>query len=141
MKVKHLGKLHYITRVNIVNVYSEIYNAARRQLFGKDKIEPGNLRWGMSTSERIRKIRIYLRLRSKLYSFCWMNLLTDGSLSFGFTSKTQKLVEFGAAVVRSGVFSEHAQILTRGTVDTRIQKSLMSHSIRREFSRGAVLHM
>ena len=73
----------------------------------------------MSTSERIRKIHICLRLGSNLYSFCWMTLLTNGSLSFGFTSKTLKLVEYGTSVVRSGVFNEHAQILTRGTVNIK----------------------
>ena len=73
----------------------------------------------MSSSERIRKIHIYLRLGRNLHSFCWINLLKNGSLSFGFTSKTQKLVEYGTSVVRSGFFSEHAQILTRGTVDIK----------------------
>ena len=77
----------------------------------------------MSSSERIRKIRIYLRLRRNLHSFCWINLLKNGSLSFGFTSKTQKLVEYGTSVVRSGFFGEHARILTRGTVDIKDAKT------------------
>jgi len=75
-------------------------------------------------SEKTRKINIYLKLGSNLYSFCWMTLLTNGSLSFGFTSKTPKMIEYGISVVRSGVFSEHAKILTRGTVDIKDAETL-----------------
>ena len=69
--------------------------------------------------EWIGQIRIYLHLRKSYYSFCWINLQEDGSLSFGSLSKTLKFAEYGTAVVRSGYFTDHTQTLTRGNVDIK----------------------
>jgi len=66
-----------------------------------------------------RKIRIYLLWEKCYYSFCWVQLLTDGSFSFGFQSKTLRFTEWGSAVTRSGYFTEHAQILTGGSVNIK----------------------
>lgn len=66
-----------------------------------------------------RKIRIYLMWRNCYYSFCWVQLLKDGSFSFGLQSKTLRFIEWGTAVVRSGYFTEHTQILTSGNVDIK----------------------
>lgn len=63
-----------------------------------------------------RKIRIYLLWNNKYYKFCWLQLLIDGSFSFGFESKTLRFTEYGSAVVRSGTFAEHVQILSGGNV-------------------------
>lgn len=73
----------------------------------------------MSKKEWKGKIRIYLYLRESCYPFCWISMLKDGSLSFGFMSKTLRFIEYGSAVVRSGAFTEHAQILTRGNMDIK----------------------
>ena len=69
--------------------------------------------------EWIGKIRIYLYLRESFYSFCWINMLKDGSLSFGFMSKTLRFTEYGSCVVRSGAFTDHTQTLTRGNMDIK----------------------
>jgi len=66
-----------------------------------------------------RKIRIYLLWRRCYYSFCWVQLLKDGSFSFGFQSKTLRFTEWGSAVVRSGYFTEHVQTLTGGSVNIK----------------------
>ncbi len=43
----------------------------------------------------------------------------DGSLLFGFMSKTLRFIEYGSAIARSGAFIEHTQILTRGNMDIK----------------------
>ncbi len=65
-----------------------------------------------------RKIRIYLLWRRHYYSFCWVQLLIDGSFSFGFQTSL-RFTEWGSAVTRSGYFTEHAQTLTRGSVNIK----------------------
>ena len=66
-----------------------------------------------------RKIRIYLLWRKCYLPFCWVQLLKDGSFSFGFQSKTLRFREWGSAVVRSGHFTEHVQILAGGSVNIK----------------------
>lgn len=73
--------------------------------------------------EWIGQVRIYLLLKKSYYSFCWINLQEDGSLSFGLLSKTLKFTEWGSAVVRSGAFTNHVQTLTKGTADIRYAES------------------
>ena len=82
------------------------------------------MKQSLSGSERIRNISVYLRLLNSLYSFCWMRFAKDGSLSFGFTSRTPKLDQYGSAVLRSGVFVNHAKTLARGTVDIKDTEGL-----------------
>lgn len=69
--------------------------------------------------EWIGQIRIYLYLRKNYYSFCWINLQEDGSFSFGLLSRTLRFTEWGSAVARSGAFTDHTKILTRGNVDIK----------------------
>lgn len=66
-----------------------------------------------------RRIGIYLLWRNCYYSFCWVQLIKDGSFSFGFKSKTLRFTEWGSAVVRSGYFTEHLQTLASGNVDIK----------------------
>lgn len=66
--------------------------------------------------KRIRRIRIYFAWRSSYYSFCWIEFLQDGSFSLGFLSRVFKFTEYGSAIARSGHFTDHAKILTRGNV-------------------------
>jgi hypothetical protein len=48
-----------------------------------------------------------------------MRFAKDASLSFGFISKTLKLDQYGSVVLRSGVFVDHAKVLTRGSMDIK----------------------
>lgn len=73
----------------------------------------------MSKKEWIGKLRISLLLRNAYYSFCWISMERDGSLLFGFSSKSVKLTEYGRSVVRSGYFTNHSQTLTRGNLDIK----------------------
>jgi hypothetical protein len=57
--------------------------------------------------EWIGQVRIYLLLKNRHYSYAWVNLQEDGSLSFGLLSKTLKFTEWGSAVVHSGAFTSH----------------------------------
>ena len=66
-----------------------------------------------------RKIRIYLLWRKCYHSFCWVQLLIDGSFSFGFQSKTLRFTEWGTAITRSGHFTKHAQTLTGESVNIK----------------------
>ncbi len=66
-----------------------------------------------------RKIGVYLLWRNCYYSFCWVQLIKDGSFSFGFQLKTLRFKEWGTAITRSGYFTEHAQTLTSGNVDIK----------------------
>ena len=66
-----------------------------------------------------RKMRIYLFWRKCYHSFCWVQLLIDGSFSFGFQSKTLRFTEWGTAIARSGYFTEHAQTLAGGSVNIK----------------------
>ena len=66
-----------------------------------------------------RRIGVYLLWENCYYSFCWMEFLKDGSLSFGFQSRTLRFTEWGTVVVRSGFFVEHTQTLTSGNVDIK----------------------
>jgi hypothetical protein len=66
-----------------------------------------------------RKIRIYLLWRKCYHSFCWVQLLKDGSFSFGFQSRKLRFTEWGTAVVRSGYFTEHIQTLAGGSVNIK----------------------
>lgn len=49
----------------------------------------------------------------------------DASLLFGFSSKTMRLTEYGSCVARSGYFTDHSQILTKGNLE--IKKSNKPH--------------
>lgn len=69
--------------------------------------------------KRVRRIRICFAWRGRYYSFCWMELLQDGSFSVGFLSRVFKFTEYGSAIARSGNFAEHVKILTSGNVDIR----------------------
>ncbi|MFC1995647.1 hypothetical protein ACFLVM_02080 [Chloroflexota bacterium] len=69
--------------------------------------------------KRIRRIRIYFAWRGGYYSFCWIEFLQNGSLSLGFLSRVFNFTEYGSAIARSGHFTEHAKILTRGNVDIK----------------------
>ena len=73
--------------------------------------------------EWIGKVRIYLYFRKTYYSFCWISMEKDGSLLFGFSSKTLRFIEYGNSVVRSGIFTEHTQTLTRGNMDIKDAKT------------------
>lgn len=64
----------------------------------------------------IRRIRIYFAWRGGYYSFCWIEFLQDGSFSLGFLSRVFKFTEYGSAIARSGHFTDHTKILTRGNV-------------------------
>jgi len=66
-----------------------------------------------------RKVRIYLLWRKSYHSFCWVQLLKDGSFSFGFQSKTLRFAEHGSAVLRSGIFTGHTPILNTGSLDIK----------------------
>jgi len=48
-----------------------------------------------------------------------VQLLIDGSFSFGFQSKTLQFTEWGTAITRSGYFTEHAQTLTGGSISIK----------------------
>ena len=73
----------------------------------------------MSKKEWIGKVRIYLRYRNVYYQFCWISMERDASLLFGFTSKTIKFIEYGSSTVRSGYFTDHTQVITRGKMRIR----------------------
>jgi len=66
-----------------------------------------------------RRIGIYLLWRNCYYSFCWVQLIKDGSFSLGFQSKTLRFTEWGSVVVRSGYFTEHTQTLASGNVNIK----------------------
>lgn len=72
-----------------------------------------------------RKLRIYLKSNGRYYPFCWTELLTDGSFSFGLSSKRIHFDEYGTAVCRSGKFMNHIQTLRRGTI--HIEKAKAPH--------------
>jgi len=63
-----------------------------------------------------RKIHIYLQWHSSSYKFCWIQLLLDGSFSFGFESKSLYFTEYGSSIVRSGIFVDPVQTLSGGNV-------------------------
>ena len=67
--------------------------------------------------EWLGQVRIYLLIKNHHYSYAWINLQEDGSLSFGLLSKTLKFTEWGSAVVQSGAFTNHVQTLPKGIVD------------------------
>jgi len=73
--------------------------------------------------EWIGKVRMYLHFRATYYSFCWISMEKDGSLLFGFSSKTLRFIEYGSSVVRSDIFTEHTQTLTRGNMDIKDAKT------------------
>jgi hypothetical protein len=70
-------------------------------------------------TKKIRRIRICFAWRGSYYSFCWIELLQDGSFSLGFLSRVFKFTEYGSAIARSGYFADHTNILTSGNVDIK----------------------
>jgi len=89
-----------------------------------------------------RRIGIYLCWRNDHYSFCWLQFLKDGSLSFGFQSKElQKIREWGSAVTKSGRFVEHTPILRRGNVELKdIKESHLTFHPPRIRQKSGVAH-
>jgi len=87
-----------------------------------------------------RKIDIYLLWRNSYYSFCWVQLIKDGSFAFGFRSKTLHFTEWGSAVVRSGYFVGHTQTLTSGNVSIKnvLAPHVTFHSPTLQQKRGIV---
>lgn len=90
-----------------------------------------------------RKIRIYLLQGNIYYSFCWLQFLKDGSLSFGFQSKKlQQIREYGSAVSRSGFFTGHAPILRSGNVDIRdVSESHITFHPPKVFQKSGIVHI
>ncbi|MGD0779392.1 MAG: hypothetical protein ABR954_01230 [Dehalococcoidales bacterium] len=72
---------------------------------------------------KTRKIRICLFWKGNYYSFCWIELLKDGSFSLGFLSKVFKFTEYGTARLRDGYFSGHVKTLTSGNLNINDAKS------------------
>lgn len=66
-----------------------------------------------------RKVRVYIKIGSIYYSFCWVEFLKDGSWSFGLTSRGMPWKEFGTAVYRVGKFIGHVQTLTTGNTNKK----------------------
>lgn len=70
-----------------------------------------------------RKLRIYVKQDNKYFPFCWVELLQDGSFSFGLSSKRINFTEYGSAILKSGKFTDHKQTITRGKIKIKDAKA------------------
>jgi len=74
-------------------------------------------------NKKNRKLRIYIKQDSKYLPFCWVELLQDGSFSFGLSSKRINFKEYGSAILKSGRFTDHKQTITKGKIKIKAAKA------------------